>query len=132
MADIESVTTSEEGYASVSRVGEFELSIDATGGEGPTPQMVLVADYASCYLPAVRVAADRLGYDDVGTVQIEAEGDLDDNDDVQAVRFTIHVEADLDEADLDGLVERADEICHVHDALREELHADVDVYGSQF
>jgi uncharacterized OsmC-like protein len=132
MADIESVTTSEEGYASVSRVGEFELSIDATGGEGPTPQMVLVADYASCYLPAVRVAADRLGYDDVGTVQIEAEGDLDDNDDVQAVRFTIHVEADLDEADLDGLVERANEICHVHDALREELHADVDVYGSQF
>ena len=132
MADIESVTTSDEGYASLSRVGEFELSVDATGEEGPTPQMVLVADYASCYLPAVRVAADRLGYDDVGKVQIEAEGDLDENDDVRGVRFTIHLEADVDEGDVEALVEHADEICHVHDALREELHADVEVYGDQF
>jgi len=132
MADIDSVTTSEEGFSCVSRVGEFELTVDATGEEGPTAQQVLVADYASCYLPAFRVAAQRMGHDDIGRVQIEAEGDLDEDDDVEAVRFVIHVEADIDDGEFDGLVERANEICHVHDALREELHAEVDVYADQF
>jgi len=132
MPDIESVTMSEEGFACVSRVGDFEITVDATGEQGPTAQQVLVADYASCYLPAFRVAAQRMGHDDIGRVQIEAEADLDEDDDVAAVRFVIHVEADLDESEFDGLVERADDICHVHDALREELHADIDVYAEQF
>lgn len=132
MSDIETSSVSEEGYASTSQVGDFELTIDATGEEGPTPQEVLVADYASCYLPAFRVAGNKTGYEDLGKVQIDADADMDDNDDVQAIRFTIHTEADIDDGDADELVSKADDICHVHDSLRSELHADVDVNGGAF
>ncbi|MFC6724073.1 OsmC family protein [Halobium palmae] len=132
MSDIETSTVSDEGFSSTSQVGDFELTIDATGEEGPTPQQTLVADYASCYLPAFRVAGQRSDYDDLGKVQIDADADMDDNDDVQAVRFTVHTEAEIDDGDADELVEKADDICHVHDALREELHAEVDVNGGAF
>lgn len=130
MSDIETSTVSEEGYSSTSQVGDFELTIDATNEEGPTPQEVLVADYAACYLPAFRVAANKSGVDDLGKVQIDADADMDDNDDVQAIRFTIHTEAEIDDAD--ELVSKADDICHVHDSLRSELHAEVTVNGGAF
>ena len=132
MSDIETSTVSEEGFVSTSQVGDFELTVDATGEEGPTPNQVLAADYASCFLPAFRVGADKEGHEDLGKVQIDVDADLDDNDDLTAIRFAIHVEEDVSDDDLDAIVSRAEDICHVHSALREELHAEIDAHGDAF
>lgn len=132
MSDIETTTVSEEGFASTSQVGDFELSIDATGQQGPEPNQVLVADYASCYLPAFRVAADEAGYDDLGTVQIDADADLDEDDDLEAIQFRVYVAADVPADELEEIVERAKEICHVQSAVRQGLRADITAHGDAF
>jgi uncharacterized OsmC-like protein len=132
MSDIETTTVSEEGYASTSQVGGFELSIDATGEKGPDPNQVLVADYASCYLPAFRVGADQEGYDDLGKVQIDADADLDADDDLEAIRFEVFVEAEIPPEDLANIVANGEEICHVHSALREGLHAEIEAFSGSF
>ena len=129
MVDIQTHTLSTEGFASKSQVGDYTLDIDALGDEGPTPNQVLVADYASCFLPAFRVGGQQIGHDDLGKVQIDAEGDLDDDDDLTAIRFDIYVEADVSDDDLAEITERAEGICHVHSALREGLHADITTHG---
>ena len=129
MTDIQTHTLSTEGFASKSQVGDFTLDIDALGDDGPTPNQVLVADYAACFLPAFRVGGQQTGHDDLGTIQIDAEADLDDDDDLSAIRFDIHVEADLDDETFADITERAEGICHVHTALREGLHADITVHG---
>ena len=59
MADIQTTTVNEEKFHALSRAGDFELSIDATGAEGPSPNEVLVADYASCFTFACRAGAQR-------------------------------------------------------------------------
>ena len=122
---IEVTSTSEEGYVTRSRVGDFELTVDATGEDGPEPNAVLIADYASCFIPAFRVGANKEGHEDLGRVDIDVEGDVDDNDDLTAIRFHILVEADLEDDEFDAVVERAENICHVHTALREGLHAQI-------
>ena len=132
MSDIETSTVCEEGYACTSQVGDFDLQIDATDETGPNPNAALVATYASCFLPAVRVGASQRGEDDLGTLQIDASADLDDDDDLAAIRFDLHVEADLDDDAFDEIVERAEGICHVHAAVREELQADITVHGGAF
>lgn len=132
MSDIQTSTVSEEGFASTSQVGDFELTIDATNEEGPNPNEVLVADYASCFLPAFRVGGQQTGHDDLGKVQIDADADIDDDDDLERISFAIHVEADLEDDEFDEIVERAEGICHVHAALREGLHADIEVHGDAF
>ena len=131
MTDIETTSVSEEGFVTNSQVGDFELTIDATDEEGPNPNAVLVADYASCFLAAFRVGGQQRDHDDLGQLQIDAEADLDD-DDISAIRFDIHVEADLDDDELQEIVDRAEGLCHVHAALREELHAEIDVQGNAF
>jgi len=127
MTDIEVTSTCEEGYT-VNNVidDEWELTVDALSEDGPSPNQVLAADYASCYIPALRVAADQTGYDDIGTVEIDVEADLDDDDDLSAIRFDLRVEEDLG-GDEQEIVELGEEICHVHSALREELHADITI-----
>ncbi|RDI70680.1 OsmC family protein [Halopelagius longus] len=132
MSDIQTSTVSEEGFASTSQVGDFELTIDATNEDGPDPNQVLVADYASCFLPAFRVGGQQTGHDDLGKIQIDADADLNDDDDLERISFAIHVEADLDDGEFDEIVDRAEGICHVHAALREELHADIEVHGGAF
>ncbi|MDS0293008.1 OsmC family protein [Halogeometricum luteum] len=132
MSDIETSTVSEEGFTSTSQVGDFELTIDATGEEGPDPNQVLVADYASCFLPAFRVGANKTGHEDIGKVQIDADADINDDDDLEAVRFSIHVEEDVGDDDLEEIVSRAEDICHVHAALREGLHAEIEAHGDAF
>ena len=132
MADVESTTTSEEGYTSVSRVGDFELTVDATGEDGPSPNQVLAADYASCFIPAFRVGGNKEGHEDLGKITVEVEGDVNDDDNLTAIRFVMHVEADLGDDEFDAVVERAEGICHVHDSLKESLHADITVHGDQF
>jgi len=131
MADIEVTSTSEEGYVTRSVVGEWELTVDATGESGPTPNQVLAADYASCFIPAFRVGANKEGFDDLGTVEVEVEAELDEDDDLESVAFDIHVEAALGDSAGD-VVDRAEDICHVHDSLREELHAEISVTDEAF
>ena len=72
MADIEATARNDEKFSATSRVGDFELSIDATGNDGPTPDQIIVADYAACYSFAFRAGADRervtrrvVGHDDL-------------------------------------------------------------------
>jgi organic hydroperoxide reductase OsmC/OhrA len=126
MSDINVTSTSTEGYATTSRLGDWDLTIDATDEEGPNPNEVLAADYASCFIPAFRVGANKEGFEDLGTIQVEVAADLDDEDDLSSISFDIHVEESLGDS-VDDVVSRAEDICHVHAALREELHADVSV-----
>jgi len=126
MADIEIASTSTEGYATTSAIGEWELTVDATDKQGPNPNAVLAADYASCFIPAFRVGAQQEGFEDLGTIQVDVTADLDDGDDLSGIAFDIAVEASLGDA-VDDVVARAEDICHVHSALREDLHADISV-----
>jgi len=126
MTDIDVVSRSTEGYTTTSYIGDWELTIDATGQSGPNPNAVLAADYASCFIPAFRVGAEQEGFDDLGTVEIVVHAVLDENDDMESISFDIAVEASLGDA-VDDVVERARDICHVHTALREELHADISI-----
>ncbi|GAB6878476.1 OsmC family protein [Halorubrum gandharaense] len=132
MTDIETTTVCEEGYACTSEVGDFDLQIDATDETGPNPNAALVATYASCFLPAFRVGGSQRGEEELGKLQIDASAALDEDDDLAAIAFDLHVEADLDDETFDEIVERAEGICHVHDALKTELHADVTVHGGAF
>ncbi|GGL22488.1 hypothetical protein GCM10009037_02390 [Halarchaeum grantii] len=129
MTDLEVTSVSEAGYVTKSRVGDFQLTVDATDEAGPNPNGVLLADYASCYVPALRVAAKQRGHDDLGRVEIDVEGDLDADDDLEAIRFHVRVEAAIEDDDLAEITERGTEICHVHSALREGLHAEITSEG---
>ena len=129
MGDIQTHTLSTDGFATKSQVGDYTLDIDATNETGPNPNEVLVADYAACILPAFPTGAQQVGHDDLGKVQIDAEADLDDGDDLSAIRFDIYVEADLDDETLADITERAEGICHVHTALRDDLAAEITVHG---
>ena len=126
MADIEVTSTSQNGLATRNVVGDWELTVDATQEEGPDPVQVLVADYVSCFVPAFNVGARREGIEELGTIEVTATAELDEDDDLAAVAFDIAVEADLGDA-TDAVIERAEGLCHVHDALHEGLHADVTV-----
>ncbi|GAB6862365.1 OsmC family protein [Haloplanus litoreus] len=132
MSDIETITISEDGFACVNQVGDFEFTVDATDESGPNPNAALVATYASCFLPAFRVGGQQRGHDDLGKIQIDADADMDDDDDLESISFAVHVAADLDDDEFDEITARAEDICHVHAALREELEADIDVYGDAF
>lgn len=123
MADIEVDSTSEGGFATQNRTQGFEIAIDGSREAGPSPTATLVADYAACYIAAFRVGGQQGDYDDLGEIEIDAEADLDDGD-LEAIRFDMRVEEDLGD-DADDLVSRGEDICHVHAALKDELHADV-------
>lgn len=132
MADIETTTVNEEKYHALSRAGDFELSIDATGSDGPTPNEVLVADYASCFSFACRAGAQRELDIDLGKIEAEAEAALDDDDDLESISFHFHFEADLDDEQVENVIELGEEICHVHAAVREGLQADIDATADAF
>lgn len=132
MTDIETHTVNEAKFAASSRVGEFQLDIDATKQEGPSPNEVLVADYAACFAFAMRAGADRNLDLDLGRIETEAEADLDEDDDLEAIRFTIHVEAGLDDEQVDAVLDQAEDLCHVHAALRDGLVADVTLETGAF
>ena len=118
-------TVSTEGYSSTSEIGEFTLEIDATGEETPDTLETLVASYAACYVPALRVGAKQRDAGELGEVAIAATGDLNDDDKLAAIHFDVSVDADLDDETASAVVERANELCKVHDALKADLHADV-------
>ena len=132
MADIQTTTVNEEKFHALSRAGDFELSIDATGAEGPSPNEVLVADYASCFTFACRAGAQRELEFELGKVETEAEADLDDDDDLTSIDLHMHVEADLDDGQVSDLLDVGEDICHVQDSVKESLEADVDVTTDAF
>jgi organic hydroperoxide reductase OsmC/OhrA len=132
MADINVTSTCEEGYTVENEIdGEWSLVVDALSEDGPSPNQVLAANYASCYIPALRVGAQQEGHEDIGHIEVDVEADLDDDDDLEAISFDISVEADLGD-DGDAIVSRGEDICHVHSALREELHADISLEDDAF
>ncbi|KOX92206.1 hypothetical protein AMS69_12565 [Haloarcula rubripromontorii] len=127
MADIEVESTCEEGYTVESIInGEWELIVDALSENGPSPNEVLAADYASCYIPALRVAADKYGHEDIGSIDVEVAAELDEDDDLESIDFHVEVEESLADEEQD-IVELAEDICHVHSALQDELHADITI-----
>jgi organic hydroperoxide reductase OsmC/OhrA len=131
MTDILIETTSEDGYASRSIVGDFELTLDGDAEEGPQTNPTLVATYAGCWIPAFRTAARQRDVGELGRVEVESEADLDDDGDLEAIRFKLKTEADLGDSKAE-IVDRAHEICHVDAALREDLRADVVVEDDVF
>ncbi len=130
MTEISLTTTNESGFDTRSVIGDFAVGIDPMTESGPDPNSVLVADYAACFLPAVRMGARKSGYDDLGKMEIEAEATLTENDNLESIGFTLRVEADVE--DPQELVELGEQYCHVHTALREELHADVTIETDAF
>ena len=127
MADIQVESTCEEGYTVESIInGEWELIVDALSENGPSPNEVLAADYASCYIPALRVAADKYGHEDIGSVDVEVAAGLDEDDDLEYIDFHVEVEESLADEEQD-IVELAEDICHVHSALQDELHAEITI-----
>jgi organic hydroperoxide reductase OsmC/OhrA len=131
MSDIEVTSVCEEGYTVENEIdGEWSLVVDALSEDGPSANQVLVADYPSCYVPAFRVAAQQTGYDDVGRIEVAAEADLDEDDDLESMSWTLMVEESL--GDGQEIVELGEEICHVHSALRDDLHADITLEDDAF
>ena len=130
MNEFSLTTSNPDGYDTESVIGDFALAIDPMDETGPNPNAVLVADYASCFLPAVRMGAQQNGYDDLGEMAIEATATVDDHDDLQSIAFTLNVEASVD--DPDELVALGEELCHVHAALRDGLAADITVEDEAF
>jgi organic hydroperoxide reductase OsmC/OhrA len=126
MPDIELTTSSRRGFVTHSVADEWEVTVDAAGEAGPTPNQLLLANYASCFIPALRVSAREHGIDDLGQVEIDVTGTLNENDDLSGIGFDIRVEATLGDR-VDDVVGYAQSICHVQSALREGLHADVSV-----
>lgn len=130
MVDIDLTTTSEDGFVTESVIGDFAVGIDPMDETGPNPNAVLVADYAACFLPAVRLGAKKNGIGGLGKMEIDAEADLDDHDNLADINFTLKVEDSLENPD--ELADIGEEYCHIHTALREGLHADVDVVDDAF
>jgi len=130
MDEFSLTTTNPNGYDTESVIGDFALAIDPMDETGPNPNAALVADYAACFLPAVRMGAQQHGYDDLGEMAIDATATVDDHDDLQSISFTLRVESAVE--DPDELVGIGEELCHVHAALREGLAADVTVEDEAF
>ncbi|WP_440764145.1 OsmC family protein [Natronorubrum sp. DTA7] len=125
-------TVSEEGYSATNEIRDFETTIDATGEEAPDTLEALLAAYGSCYVPALRVGGQQRDAGDLGRIEIETSGDLNDDDKLESIRFDIRVEADVDDETGEKVVERAFELCKVHDALKSELHAETSFEGGAF
>ncbi|WP_132060192.1 OsmC family protein [Halorussus amylolyticus] len=126
------ITISEEGYSATNEIRDFEVDIDATGEEAPDTLESLLAAYGSCYVPALRVGGEQRDVGDLGRIEIDVEGDLNDDDKLDAVSFTVKTEAEMDDEQAEKVVERADQLCKVHDALKDSLKADVKVESGAF
>ncbi|ELZ03488.1 OsmC family protein [Natrialba asiatica] len=128
----QATTISEEGYSATNEVREFETTIDSNGEEAPDTLESLLAAYGSCYVPALRVGGQQRGAEDLGRIEIDSEGELNDDDKLESITFDIRVEAEVDDETGEEIIERAFELCKVHDALKESLHADASIEGDAF
>ncbi|NHN58982.1 MULTISPECIES: OsmC family protein [Halorussus] len=126
------ITVSREGYTADNDIREFEMTVDATGEEAPDTLETLLAAYGSCYVPALRVGAEQRDVGDLGRIEIDVNGDLNDDDKLKAVQFAVKTEAEMDDGQADEVVTRANQLCKVHDALKAEIEADVTVESDAF
>lgn len=122
-------TISEEGFTATNEVRDFETTIDSTGEDAPDTLESLLAAYASCFVPALRVGGQQRGVDDLGRIEIDVTGDLNEDDKLAAVSFDVRTESDVDEETAQQILDRAQELCKVHDALKTELHAEMSLDG---
>ncbi|WP_440008664.1 OsmC family protein [Halomicrococcus sp. SG-WS-1] len=125
-------TTSDEGMNAENDVRDFSLTVDATGEEAPDTLETLLAAYGSCYVPALRVGAEQRDAGDLGKIEIDVDGELNDDDKLESVDFDIKWEADVDDDTAERVVDRAFDLCKVHDALKDSLHADASVQTGAF
>ncbi len=125
----EVTTVSEEGFASTSTVRDFEIHLDATGEAAADTLESLLASYAACYVPALRVGGEQRGVDELGEIEISVTGTLNNDDKLDSISFDATVEADLDEETANAIIDRANALCKVHDAMKPSLHADVTLHG---
>ena len=123
-------TVSDEGFSTTNEIRDFETSIDATGDDAPDTLESLLAAYGSCYVPALRVGGQQRGVEELGRIEIDVSGELNDDDKLDTISFDIRVEADVDDETGQSIVDRAFELCKVHDALKESLHADASIEGN--
>ncbi|KDE58136.1 hypothetical protein EL22_06955 [Halostagnicola sp. A56] len=128
----EVTTTSTEGFSATNEIRDFETTIDSTGEDAPDTLESLLAAYGSCYVPALRVAGQQRGVDDMGRIEIETSGELNDDDKLESIRFDIRAEAEVDDDTAEDVLDRADQLCKVHDALKGDLHADRSLEGDAF
>lgn len=124
-------TSSGEGFVSTNSIRDFTTEIDATGEEAPDTLESVLAAYGSCYVPALRVAGQQRGIDDLGRIEIEVSGELNEDDKLSSISFSVGVEEDISGKEAE-IVDRANELCKVHDALKEELKASVEVESGAF
>ncbi|MFC6953076.1 OsmC family protein [Halorubellus litoreus] len=122
---------SEEGFSTTTSIRDFEQTIDATGEDAPDTLETLLSTYAACFVPAFRVAAEQRQAGDLGRVEVDVTGDLNDDDKLAAISFDVAVEGDVGDK-AEAVVERAEELCKVHDALKADLHADISFTGDAF
>ncbi len=125
-------TVSTEGFDSISQIRDWEVSIDPTGESAPDTLELLLADYAACAVPAFRVGAEQRGVEDLGRLEIEVSGELNDDDKLASVSFDAAVETELEDGKAAEILERVEALCKVHDALKPELHADMSLRGGAF
>ncbi|WP_458187875.1 OsmC family protein [Haladaptatus sp. NG-WS-4] len=128
----EVTTTSDEGFSAENDVRDFSITIDATGENAPDTLETLLAAYGSCYVPALRVGGEQRDAGDLGKIEIDVTGELNEDDKLDAVGFNIRWEAETDDETADAVVARAFELCKVHDALEESLHAEVSIETGAF
>lgn len=123
---VKSVTTvSDEGFPSNSSIREYERSIDPGGDDAPDTIESLLSAYAACYIPALRVGGQQRGVDDLGRVQIDVTGEVNDDGKLESITFDVTVDAALDDDTQTQIIDRANALCKVHDALKESVKADV-------
>ena len=125
-------TVSEEGMVSTSRIRDWDVSIDPTGESAPDTLELLLADYAACAVPAFRVGAKQRGVDDLGHLEIDASGELNEDDKLASVSLDVRVETELEAEQSNEIIERVEALCKVHDALKPELHAAISLEGGAF
>ncbi|WP_323677212.1 OsmC family protein [Halorubellus sp. PRR65] len=124
-------SVSEEGFSTTTTIRDFEQTVDATGEDAPDTLETLLSTYAACFVPALRVAAEQRQAGDLGHVEIDVTGDLNEDDKLAAISFDVAVEGDVGDK-AEAVVSRAEELCKVHDALKTDLYADISLEGDAF
>lgn len=124
-------TRSADGFESSSAIRSFSVNIDPTGEMAPDTLESLLAAYGACFIPALRVGAEKYEINDLGTVEIDITGDRNENDKLEAVSFEISTDAGLDAEVAIDVIDTARSLCKVHAALRPDLRATVTIDGHE-
>ncbi|MFW5934265.1 MAG: OsmC family protein [Halolamina sp.] len=128
----EVTTVSEDGYASTTEIRDFSVDIDPGGESAPDTLESLLASYGACYVPALRVGAQQRDVGELGEIELSITGELNDDDKLDSIHFDIAVENDVSDAEGQEAIDRAFDLCKVHDALKSSLHAETSFEGDAF